>query len=48
MKMNLKATIILISLLFLKSNLYAEVDHQRIDKLSKNHYYALGGNEYEH
>ena len=36
MKINLKATIILISLLFLKNNLYADANYQRVDKLSKN------------
>ena len=36
MKINLKATIILILLLFLKNNLYADANYQRVDKLSKN------------
>ncbi len=36
MKINLKATIILIFLLFLKNNLYADANYQRVDKLSKN------------
>ncbi len=36
MKINLKAKIILILLLFLKNNLYADANYQRVDKLSKN------------
>lgn len=36
MKINLKAAIILILLLFLKNNLYADANYQRVDKLSKN------------
>ena len=36
MKINLKTTIILIFLLFLKNNLYADANYQRVDKLSKN------------
>ena len=36
MKINLKAIIILIFLLFLKNNLYADANYQRVDKLSKN------------
>ena len=36
MKINLKATIILFFLLFLKNNLYADANYQRVDKLSKN------------
>ena len=36
MKINLKATIILFFLIFLKNNLYADANYQRVDKLSKN------------